>query len=55
MKFIKGAPRRPLPEHQGSQENDGHSGSWCFDKAVLARDAGDQKNVCHTSPEAQLS
>ena len=29
----------PLRKHQESQESDGQTGSWCLDKAVLARDA----------------
>ena len=28
----------PLRKQQESQENDGHPGSWCLDKAVLPRD-----------------
>ena len=35
-----------MGKHQESQENDGQTGSWCLDKAVLARDARHQKNAC---------
>ena len=56
------APPPPplLSKHVKSQRNNGHTGSWCLDKAVLLRDVQYQKNVCrrkpaHTSPSAQLS
>ena len=39
-------PPPPLRKHQESQESDGQTGSWCLDKAVLARDAQYQKNTC---------
>ena len=39
-------PPPPLRKHQESQESDGQTGSWCLDKAVLARDARYQKNTC---------
>ena len=48
----------PLRKHLESQENDGHNGSWCLDKAVLARGAWYQKNICHqkeTCPYLTLS
>ena len=32
-------PPSPLRKHQESQASDGQTGSWCLDKAVLARDA----------------
>ena len=32
-------PPSPLRKHQEIQEKDGQTGSWCLDKAVLARDA----------------
>ena len=34
-----GYPPSPLRKHQESKESDGRTGSWCLDKAVLARDA----------------
>ena len=37
-------PPPPLRKHRENQENDGHTGSWCLDKAVLPRNKRYQKN-----------
>ena len=39
-------PPPPLRMHQQGQENDGHTGSWCLDKVVLAHSARHQKDIC---------
>ena len=39
-------PPPPLHKHHESQENDGHTGSWCLDKAVHPCNAPYQKNKC---------
>ena len=44
------SPPHPFCKHQEGQENDGHTGSWCLDKAVLPCDAWYQKNVRHRKP-----
>ena len=48
MTMTEVTPPPPLCKHQGSRENDGHTGSWCLDKAVLPRDARYQKPIPHT-------
>ena len=47
---VQNAPPPSLRKHRQGQENDGHTGSWCLDKVVLARDARYQKDVCHRKP-----